>query len=93
MRRPRSKRGVSTLCVKDLVEGVRQLLIAIANQKANRLAKKSTAINVRACARMNSRHLVPTRVWAGPKWLARRILRTVVADTVMPSPLSSPTIH
>jgi len=55
--------------------------------------KKSTASIVRACARTNSRHVDPTRLPAGPSPASRSAMRTVVADTAIPSPFSSPTIR
>src|SRR5215510_16601872 len=55
--------------------------------------KKSTASIVRACVRTNSRHVNPPRLPAGPSPVPRSTLRTVVADTAMPSPFSSPTIR
>jgi hypothetical protein len=45
------------------------------------------------CARTNSRQGTPRRVPTGPSPPARSHVRTVVADTVTPSPLSSPTIR
>jgi len=55
--------------------------------------KKSTAMMLFACARKNSRHDGPLRVPAGPSCSSRRIFLTVVADTTMPRPFSSPTMR
>jgi hypothetical protein len=55
--------------------------------------KKSTASIVWACERTNSRHVSPRRLPAGPTPACPSTLRTVVAETVMPSPFSSPTIR
>ena len=45
------------------------------------------------CARMNSRQVEPGRVPTGARPPARSHVRTDVADTATPSPLSSPTIR
>lgn len=55
--------------------------------------KKSAAIVLCACARRNARQERPARSPAGPRPASRRSLRTVVAETVMPRPLSSPAIR
>ena len=55
--------------------------------------KKSTASMLCACARRNSRQESPARSPAGPRPACRSSLRTVVAETVKPSPLSSPAIR
>ena len=55
--------------------------------------KKSTAMALFACARRNSRHDGPVRFPAGPSSSSRRTFFTVVADTITPRPLSSPTMR
>jgi hypothetical protein len=55
--------------------------------------KKSTASMLRWCARTNSRHVIPRRVPTGPRPAFRSHVRTVVADTTMPRPFSSPTMR
>jgi len=55
--------------------------------------KKSHASMVAAWPRMNSRHDRPPRFPAGPSPDPRRSLRTVVAETLIPSWASSPTIR
>jgi hypothetical protein len=55
--------------------------------------KSSTAIIVRPWARRNSRHVGPPRVPDGPSQASRRTFRTVVGDTAIPSPFSSPTMR
>jgi hypothetical protein len=55
--------------------------------------KKSTANRLWRCARTNSRHVVSRRLPAGPRPAARSHARTVVAETEMPRPFSSPTIR
>jgi hypothetical protein len=55
--------------------------------------KKSVAMTLFACARRNSRYDGPPRVPAEPTCFSRRTFRTVVADTAMPSPFSSPTMR
>jgi len=42
---------------------------------------------------MNSRHVISLRLPTGPRPAARSHARTVVADTTMPSPFSSPAIR
>jgi hypothetical protein len=46
-----------------------------------------------ACVRKNARHDERVRRGAGPRPASRSILRTEVAETKMPRPLSSPTIR
>jgi hypothetical protein len=55
--------------------------------------KKSTASIVWACERTKSRHVIRPRLPAGPIPAPPSTLRTVVAETAMPSPFSSPTIR
>ena len=55
--------------------------------------KKSTASMLAACARRNARHEGPERSSAGPSRAWRSSLRTVVAETSIPSPRSSPTMR
>jgi hypothetical protein len=55
--------------------------------------KKSHAIMLAACARMNSRHVGCERWPAGPSPAAWMSLRTVVPDTAWPTPFSSPAIR
>jgi hypothetical protein len=55
--------------------------------------KKSAAIMVSACARKNARHERPGRSPAGPRPACRSSLRTVVAETALPRPLSSPAMR
>jgi hypothetical protein len=55
--------------------------------------EESTARTLFACARKNSRHDGPFRLRAGPSCSSRRIFLTVVADTTMPRPFSSPTMR
>jgi hypothetical protein len=55
--------------------------------------KKSTASMLFACARRKARQEGPDREPAGPSPLWRRIFFTVVAETVRPTPLISPTIR
>jgi hypothetical protein len=55
--------------------------------------KKSTASMLAACARRKARQESPERSPAGPSPAWRRIFRTVVAETMMPRPFSSPAIR
>src|SRR6266511_525116 len=55
--------------------------------------KKSTASMLAACARRNARQERPERSPAGPSPAWRSSLRTVVAETSIPSPRSSPTMR
>jgi hypothetical protein len=77
----------------------RRLPASMKNRTYNRWSqtvstlKKSTATTGFACPRKNSRHDGPLRWTAGPRSSSRRIFWTVVADTTMPRPFSSPTIR
>jgi hypothetical protein len=55
--------------------------------------KKSTASMLEACARRKARQDSPERSPTGPSPAWRRIFATVVAETAMPSPFSSPAIR
>jgi hypothetical protein len=55
--------------------------------------KQSTAMTLFACARKNSRHDGPLRRPAGPRCSSRKIFLTVLADTTVPRPFSSPTMR
>ena len=46
-----------------------------------------------SCFGTNSRQVIPPRVPVGPRPSARSQVRTVVAETAMPRPLSSPTMR